>query len=170
MDDTTTNGFALPPQLSAYMQPPWSGVPGRKWTDGNWTDLAGTCTSWFLLEFSFHFLGIDSWKLIANVWDTPAYSSMYELIMQFSWRALVSVSVSSMIGGALFIAMARYRHNLQMYGFLILATFFIAVGGTFITVLGGKYFAAIILLCFLTQLFFGLGKSLYSAFRYERLT
>lgn len=158
IDEATTNAFNLPPQLGASIRPPTSGIQGKKWTDGNWTDLAGTSISWFLLDFSFYFLGINSWKLIAQVWDTPVYSSVYELIMQFSWRALVSVSVSSIIGGALFICMARYRHNLQIYGFLILAAFLIAVGATFVTILGGKYFAAVIVLYFFTQLFFDLGK------------
>jgi PHS family inorganic phosphate transporter-like MFS transporter len=92
------------------------------------------------------------------VWDTPTYTSVYQLIIQFSWRALVSVSVSSMIGGAIFIAMARYRHKLQMWGFLILAAFLVAVGATFVTLLGGRYFAAIIVLYFFTQLFFDFGK------------
>ena len=159
IDEAPTDAFNLPPQLGAYTRPPISGIKGRKFTDGNWTDLAGTCISWFLLDFSFYFLGINSWKLIAQVWDTPAYSSVYELIMQFSWRALVSVSASSIIGGALFIGLAQYRHNLQMYGFLILAAFYIVVGASFITILGGKYFAAIIVLYFFTQLFFDLGKS-----------
>lgn len=129
----------------------------QKWTDGNWTDLVGTSATWALLDFSFCFLGINSWKVIAKIWDTPPYT-IYQYIIQFSWRALISVSVSSMIGGALFIAMAKHRHNLQMFGFLILAVFLIAVGGTFVTLLGGRYFAAIIVLYFFTQLFFDFGK------------
>ncbi|KAH9210727.1 inorganic phosphate transporter 1-4 /Pi cotransporter [Leptodontidium sp. 2 PMI_412] len=131
----------------------------QKWTDGNWTDLVGTSATWALLDFSFYFLGINSWKVIAKIWDTPPYTSVYQYIIQFSWRALISVSVSSMIGGALFIAMAKHRHNLQMFGFLILAVFLIAVGGTFATLLGGRYFAAIIVLYFFTQLFFDFGPN-----------
>ncbi|KAH8769681.1 phosphate transporter [Hyaloscypha finlandica] len=131
----------------------------HRWTDGNWTDLFGTSASWFLLDFSFYFLGVNSWKIIAKVWDTPSYASVYEYIIQFSWRALVSVSVSSMIGGAIFIAMARYSYKLQMWGFLILAVFLVAVGATFVTLLGGRYFAATIVLYFFTQLFFDFGPN-----------
>jgi MFS transporter, PHS family, inorganic phosphate transporter len=152
-----SEGENISPQFG-HVEPNGSAAPGRHWTDGNWTDLAGTSLAWFLLDFSFYFLGINSWKVIANVWDTPAYTSVYQFVIQFSWRALVSVSVSSMIGGALFIAMAKYRYNLQTYGFLILAAFLIAVGATFVTLLGGRYFAAIIVLYFFTQLFFDLGK------------
>lgn len=136
--------------------------PRHRLTEGNWTDLAGASASWFLLDFSYYFLGVNSWKLIAKIWDTPVYYSVYQLIIQFSWRALVSVSVSSMIGGALFIVMARYRYNLQMYGFLVLAAFLMAVGATFVTILSGKYFAAIIVLYFFTQLFFDFGKRFLS--------
>lgn len=153
-----SEGENIPPQLDGHVEPNGSAAPERHWTDGNWTDLAGTSQAWFLLDFSYYFLGVNSWKAIANVWDTPAYTSVYQLVIQFSWRALVSVSVSSMIGGALFIAMAKYRHNLQTYGFLTLAAFLIAVGATFVTLLGGRYFAAIIVLYFFTQLFFDLGK------------
>jgi PHS family inorganic phosphate transporter-like MFS transporter len=152
-----TEELVIPPQLHGHRVSNGSEAP-KRWTDGNWTDLAGTSATWFLLDFSFYFLGVNSWKIIAQIWDTPEYTSVYQLIMQFSWRALVSVSVSSIIGGALFIAMARYRHNLQTYGFLILAAFLIAVGATSVTLLGGKYFAAIIVLYFFTQLFFDFGK------------
>ena len=153
-----TEELVNPPQLHNHKVSNGSEAPKRYWTDGNWTDLAGTSATWFLLDFSFYFLGVNSWKIIAQIWDTPDYTSVYQLIMQFSWRSLVSVSVSSIIGGALFIAMARYRYNLQTYGFLILAAFLIAVGATIVTLLGGKYFAAIIVLYFFTQLFFDFGK------------
>jgi MFS transporter, PHS family, inorganic phosphate transporter len=149
---------SMPPRLDGHEELSGSAAPGHRWTDGNWTDLVATSWAWFLLDFCFYFLGVNSWKVIAKVWDTPAYTSVYQLVIQFSWRGLVSVSVSSLIGGALFIVMAKYRHNLQTYGFLILAAFFIAVGATFVTLLGGRYFAAIIILYFLTQLFFDFGK------------
>ena len=149
-------------QTNCPDEAPLAALPRHRLTDGNWTDLAGTSASWFLLDFSYYFLGVNSWKLIAKIWDTPVYISVYQLIIQFSWRALVSVSISSMIGGALFIMMARYRHNLQMYGFLVLAAFLMAVGATFVTLLGGRYFAAIIVLYFFTQLFFDFGKQLLS--------
>jgi MFS transporter, PHS family, inorganic phosphate transporter len=153
-----SEGENIPPQSEGHVEPSGPAAPRRHWTDGNWTDLAGTSLTWLLLDFSFYFLGVNSWKVIAKVWDTPVYKSVYQLVIQFSWRALVSVSVSSMVGGALFIAMAKYRHKLQTYGFLILAAFLIAVGATFVTLLGGRYFAAIIVLYFFTQLFFDLGK------------
>jgi hypothetical protein len=34
--------------------------------DGNWTDLAGTASTWFLLDFGFYFLTVNSPKLISK--------------------------------------------------------------------------------------------------------
>lgn len=157
IDDHDTNNQTNSPDEALP-----AALPRHRLTDGNWTDLAGTSASWFLLDFSYYFLGVNSWKVIAKIWDTPVYISVYQLIIQFSWRALVSVSVSAMIGGALFIMMASYRHNLQMYGFLVLAAFLMAVGAAFVTLLGGRYFAAIIVLYFFNQLFFDFGEQLLS--------
>jgi PHS family inorganic phosphate transporter-like MFS transporter len=161
VDMTNIEGFNYPSDSDLNQDNNLNNVdqPPRSWTDGNWTDLAGTAFSWFLLDFSFYFLGVNSWKITAMVWNTPTYDSVYQFIIQLSWRTMISISLSSLIGGALFIAMARYRHNLQTYGFLILAAFFIALGATFVTILGGQYFAAIIVLYFFTQLFFDFGPN-----------
>lgn len=150
----------IPPQLHDHMGPSSSGAPKHYWTDGNWTDLAGTSLTWFLLDFAFYFFGVNSWKVIAQVWDTSAYMSVYQLVIQFSWRVLVTISASSLIGGALFIMMTKYRYNLQMFGFLVLAAFLVAVGTAFVTLSGGRYFAVIIVLYFLAQLFFNFGPNI----------
>jgi MFS transporter, PHS family, inorganic phosphate transporter len=147
------------PEQNVHADARGSAEPARRWTDGNWTDLAGTALSWFWLDFSFFFLGVNSWKIISNIWATPSYPSVYQLLVQYSWRALISVSISSIIGGAIFIKMAKYRHSIQTYGFLIEAAFLVAVGVTFVTLLSGRYFAATIVLYFFSQLFFDLGKN-----------
>jgi PHS family inorganic phosphate transporter-like MFS transporter len=127
--------------------------------DGNWTDLAGTALTWCLLDFSFYFLTVNSPKLVSRIWASPEYSAVYSMLIQYSWRALISTSIGAVLGGAIFIAMARFRYYIQIYGFLILAALFVAVGTTFITLLGGKYFAAIIVLYCLCNMFFDLGTS-----------
>jgi PHS family inorganic phosphate transporter-like MFS transporter len=147
------------PEQNVHADANGSAEPARRWTDGNWTDLAGTALSWFWLDFSFFFLGVNSFKIISNIWATPSYPSVYQLLIQYSWRALISVSISSIIGGAIFIKMAKHRHSIQTYGFLIEAAFLVAVGVTFVTLLSGRYFAAIIVLYFFSQLFFDLGKN-----------
>lgn len=145
-------------RVDGQAEPSMSAAPGHHWSDANWTDLAATSLSWFLLDLAFFFLGINSWKITAKIWDTPVYTSVYQLIIQFSWRALITVSVSSLIGGALFIAMAKYRYSLQVYGFLILAAFFVATGASFAALLGGRYFAVSLVLYFFTHIFFDFGK------------
>jgi PHS family inorganic phosphate transporter-like MFS transporter len=114
--------------------------------DGSWTDLAGTSWTWALLDFSFYMILVNSQKLISKIWATPEYVQIYDMLMQPSYRAIMSTSVGALIGGALFIATARYRWNIQFYGFLILAALFIVVRVCFITLLCGRYFAAIIVL------------------------
>ncbi|OCK85454.1 MFS general substrate transporter [Lepidopterella palustris CBS 459.81] len=128
-------------------------------TDGNWTDLAGTAITWCLLDFSFYFLTVNNPQVISKIWDTPAYTNVYPELMQYAWRALVSTCIGAMIGGAIFIAMAKFRHALQFYGFLILSALFVAVGVTFITLLDGRYFAAIIVLYCACNLFFDFGPN-----------
>jgi len=127
--------------------------------DGNWTDLAGTASTWFLLDFGFHFLTINSPKLISKVWETLSYSEVYPMLMQYSWRALISTSVGAVIGGAIFIKMARYRWNLQFYGFITLAGLFVIIGIVFIKLLNTRYFAAIIVLYCAANLFFDFGPN-----------
>lgn len=127
--------------------------------DGNWTDLAGTALTWFLLDFGFYFLTVNSPKLISKVWESLIYSEVYPMLMQYSWRAIISTSVGAIIGGAIFIKMARYRWNLQFYGFITLAGLFVIIGIVYIKLLNTRYFAAIIVLYCAANLFFDFGPN-----------
>ena len=127
--------------------------------DGNWTDLAGTASTWFLLDFGFYFLTVNSPKLISKVWETSSYSEVYPMLMQYSWRAIISTSVGAIIGGAIFIKMARHRWNLQFYGFITLAGLFVIIGIVYIKLLNTRYFAAIIVLYCAANLFFDFGPN-----------
>ena len=127
--------------------------------DGNWTDLAGTASTWFLLDFAFYFLTVNSPKLISKVWESSSYSEVYPMLMQYSWRAIISTSVGAIIGGAIFIKMARHRWNLQFYGFIALAGLFVIIGIVFIKLLNTRYFAAIIVLYCAANLFFDFGPN-----------
>jgi MFS transporter, PHS family, inorganic phosphate transporter len=127
--------------------------------EGSWTDLAGTSFTWFLLDFSFYFLTVNSPTLISKIWDSPGYTVLYRMLMDYSWRAMISTSTGALIGGAIFIAMAKYRWNLQLYGFLILGALFLVVGVCFMKLVGGRYFAAVIVLYTACNLFFDLGPN-----------
>jgi MFS transporter, PHS family, inorganic phosphate transporter len=126
-------------------------------TDNNWTDLAGTAAAWCVLDFSFYFLGVNSSNIIAKIWGTTETTSVYELLMQNGWRALITNSIGAMVGGAIMMAVVRWRWNVQMYGFLILGGLFFTVGFTYVYLLHTRFIGAIIVLYVLCQLFFNLG-------------
>jgi PHS family inorganic phosphate transporter-like MFS transporter len=137
----------------------WTGFYAYMITDGNWTDLAGTSLSWMTLDFAFYFLGVNSPKILSKIWAIGAPTPLYPALLQNSYRALIAVSVGSLLGGLLFIKMARFRYHLQVSGFWILAGLFIAFGVCFVTLLGTRYFAAVIVLYSICNLFFNFGPN-----------
>jgi PHS family inorganic phosphate transporter-like MFS transporter len=138
----------------------WSGFYNFMITEGNWTDLAGTSLSWMTLDFAFYFLGVNSQKILSRVWGVSNSSTpLYPVLLQSSYRAMIAVSVGASLGGLLFIKMARFRYHLQVVSFWILAGLFIAIGVCFVTLLGTRYFAAVIVLYAICNLFFNLGPN-----------
>jgi PHS family inorganic phosphate transporter-like MFS transporter len=128
------------------------------WMEGSWTDLAGTSLTWMLLDFSFYFLGLYDPTIISILWESPKSTVVYPMLMRYGWHALISNTIGAFIGAAIFIVMARYRYQLQLYGFLILAVLFVVVGVTFLTLSNSRYFAATIVFYGWVRLFFNLGK------------
>jgi PHS family inorganic phosphate transporter-like MFS transporter len=138
----------------------WLGFWKYMITDGNWTDLAGTSLSWMTLDFAFYFLGVNSPKILSRIWNsTDPKQHIYSLLLQNSYRAIIAVSTGAVIGGLLFIKMSRFRYQLQFYGFWILAALFVAVGVCFVVLLGTRYFAAVIVLYSICNLFFNFGPN-----------
>ncbi|KAI9764636.1 MAG: hypothetical protein M1840_008133 [Geoglossum simile] len=135
-----------------------------RWRDshweGSWTDLAGTSLTWMLLDFSFYFVGVYNPEFLSILWRSPKqHTPVYSMLMQYGWQALISNSIGALVGGAIFVAMARYRYNIQLYGFLILAVFFVVVGVSLLTLSSGPYFSAIIVFHGFCRLFFNLGPN-----------
>ena len=127
--------------------------------DGSWTDLAGLAFTWFLLDFGFCFLIVNSFKLMTRIWATDDPDIVYTVIFQYAWRIITSTSIGAVAGGAIFIAMARNRWKLQFYGFLVLVALFVISGVVFIKLIGGRYFATFIVLYRLCHLSFNLGPN-----------
>jgi PHS family inorganic phosphate transporter-like MFS transporter len=127
--------------------------------DGSWTDLAGLAFTWFLLDFGFYFLIVNSFKLMTRIWVTEDPDDVYKVIFQYAWRIITSTSIGAVAGGAIFIAMARNRWKLQLYGFLVLVVLFVISGVVFIKLIGGRYFATFIVLYCLCHLSFNLGPN-----------
>jgi PHS family inorganic phosphate transporter-like MFS transporter len=127
--------------------------------EGNWTDLAGTSLTWLFLDFAFYCLSVNNPKVLNKLWNTEGDHPVYSTLMESGYRAMIAVSLGGVIGGALFICMARYRWALQVYGFWMLAVVFIIVGICFVTLLGTRYFAAVIVLYSICSIFFNLGPN-----------
>lgn len=126
---------------------------------GNWTDLAGTSLSWMMIDFAFYCLSVNNPMILNKLWNEDAVLSVYDTLLQNAYRALIAVSTGTMVGGALFIIMNRHRWALQYYGFWILVGIFVIVGVCFVTLVGTRYFAAVIVLFSLGSLFFNLGPN-----------
>jgi PHS family inorganic phosphate transporter-like MFS transporter len=144
----------------------WAGFYQYMITEGNWTDLAGTSLAWMNLDFAFYFLGVNSPKILSKVWGSgtasdagPESTALYPVLIQNSYRAIIAVSIGSVLGGLLFIKMARFRYHLQVSGFWILGSLFIAIGVCFVVLLGTRYFAAVIVLYAICNLFFNFGPN-----------
>jgi PHS family inorganic phosphate transporter-like MFS transporter len=127
--------------------------------DGSWTDLAGLSSTWFLLDFGFYFLIVNSFKLMTKIWANADPDDVYTVIFQYAWRIIASTSIGAVAGGAIFIAMARNRWKLQFYGFLALVALLVVVGIVFIKLIGGRYFATFIVLYCFCHLAFNLGPN-----------
>jgi len=127
--------------------------------EGNWTDLAGTSLSWLVLDFAFYCLSVNNPKVLNKLWNTEGERPVYTKLLESGYRAMIAVSLGSVIGGALFIALSRYRWALQVYGFWMLAGVFIIVGICFVTLLGTRYFAAVIVLYSICSIFFNFGPN-----------
>jgi PHS family inorganic phosphate transporter-like MFS transporter len=129
-------------------------------TNGNWTDLAGTSLSWLLLDFAYYFLSVNNPTILNKLWNTQGIPlPTYQQLVQNGCRALIAVSAGSVVGGGIFIAMARFRWQLQYYGFMMLGAAFVVVGVCFVVLLNTRYFAAVIVLYALCSLFFDLGPN-----------
>jgi PHS family inorganic phosphate transporter-like MFS transporter len=136
----------------------WTGLWQFMIVEGNWTDLAGTSLAWLALDFAFYCLSVNNPNILNKLWRTEAAQPVYQALVQNAYRALIAVSIGSLVGGYLFIVMSRYRWALQYYGFLVLTGGFIVVGVCYMTLLNTRYFAAVIVLYSLCSLFFNLGE------------
>jgi hypothetical protein len=140
----------------------WKEFWASFWTfmavDGNWTDLAGTSLSWLTIDFVFYFFSVNSPRTLAKLWNTGPNDSVYGELLETGYRALIAVSSSSVLGGTVFLAMSRYRWHIQLYGFWVLAAVFAIVGVSYVTLIDTRYFAAVIVLYSVCNLFFYLGE------------
>jgi len=127
--------------------------------DGSWTDLAGLSSTWFLLDFGFYFLIVNSFKLMGKIFAKIDPDDVYTEIYQYAWRIITSTSIGAVAGGALFIFMARLRWKLQLYGFIILVALLVAAGVVFIKLIDGPFYVVFIVLYCFCHLVFNAGPN-----------
>lgn len=130
--------------------------------NGNWTDLFATSMNWMLLDFTFYLLGVNSSKLIPNIFNEPSVEGTFFKLSNNEWHTLVATSIGAVTGGAVAIKIMHHssRKKIQMWSFLALAILFVAVGILYVTLLGTKAAPVIVAVYVLCQLLFNIGKLL----------
>ncbi|KAE9977494.1 hypothetical protein EG327_007691 [Venturia inaequalis] len=138
----------------------WIGFHSFMIQEGNWTDLAGTSFAWMNLDFAFYFLGVNSPRVLSQIWNAVNEKGpLYYIFMEDGHRAMIAVSIGAILGGLLFIKLAGFRWHLQVSGFWILAALFVVVGVSYVLLLHTRYFAAVIVLYSICSLFFNFGPN-----------
>ena len=131
------------------------------WTKGNWTDLFATSLNWMLFDFTFYLLGVNSSRLIPNMFKEPNSLGPYPTLIHNEWHTLVATSVGAVAGGALAIKIVSKfsRKKIQMWCFLALAIFFVILGILYVTLVDTNGAAVIVAIYVICQFLFNVGQS-----------
>lgn len=131
------------------------------WTNGNWTDLFATSLNWMLFDFTFYLLGVNSSRLVPNMFNEPEEGAPYSKLIKNEWHILVATSIGAVLGGAVAIKIVSKfsRKKIQMWSFLGLATFFVVLGVLYVTLLGTNETAVIVVFYVICQFLFNVGES-----------
>lgn len=137
------------------------------WTRGNWTDLFATSFSWMLLDFTFYLLGVNSSRLVPNMFNEQLVQGPYSRLISNEWHTLVATSIGAVIGGIIAIKIMNNfsRKKIQMWCFLALAALFVVVGVLYILLLNTNGSAVIVAVYVLCQLLFNVGEFQPASFR-----
>lgn len=135
------------------------GSKGKRDT-GNWLDLLATSLNWWLLDFAFYLLNVNSAHIIPNMFATPDFQAPYAKMFTNEWHTLVATSVGAVLGGAIAVKMMNKfsRKKIQMWGFWVLGFLFLLLGILYITMLGRGGVAVIVTVYVLCQLVFNIGQ------------
>lgn len=131
----------------------------QKSAKGNWTDLLATSLNWALFDFSFFILGVNSSRLIPNMFRTSD-TSAYQRLFTNGWHTLVATCIGAVLGGAIAVKIMNNfsRKRIQTWSFLVLAFLFIVVGVLYVTLLNTDASAVIVAVYVICQLVFNIGK------------
>ena len=167
---STLNGDNRDRRSPLTFQEWWSGFKEYFIKEGNVVHLAGTMTTWGLLDISFYGLGMSSPVTIQKIFNdqktlkSPAdtASTVYSILMGNAWHPLIVVSFPALLGGLAMIYVIQHSRpvKVQRLFFVVLAVFFFIVGGLFQKLLdinqGHWGLVALYMFC---QFFFNLGPN-----------
>ena len=167
---STSNGDNRDRRTPLTFQEWWSGFKEYFIREGNVVHLAGTMTTWGLLDTSFYGLGMSSPVTIQKIFNdqktltSPAdtNSTVYSILMGNAWHPLIVVSLPALLGGLAMTYVIQHSRpvKVQRLFFVVLAVFFFIVGGLFQKLLdinqGHWGLVALYMFC---QFFFNLGPN-----------
>lgn len=135
------------------------GTKGKRNT-GNWQDLLAASLNWFLLDFAFYLLNVNSAHLVPDMFATPRQQPPFATMFTNEWHTLVATSIGAILGGAIAIKIMNNfsRKKIQMWGFWVLGLLFLLLGILYITILERGGVAAIVTIYVLCQLVFNMGQ------------
>lgn len=135
------------------------GTKGKR-DAGNWQDLLATSLNWFLLDFAFYLLNVNSAHLVPDMFATPRLQAPYATMFTNEWHTLIATSIGAVLGGVIAIKIMNNfsRKKIQMWGFWVLGFLFLLLGILYVTMLGPNGVAAIVTVYVLCQLVFNIGQ------------
>jgi len=155
--------------------------------ESNWRSLAGASLCWFLLDFSFYGLGMGNQRTIAKLfatweghepiptppsWNTnPTFkldptslkstATIYDTLRNAPIQGMEIVSIASILGSALFIAVVNYipRRQWLVWSSISQAVLLIITGGAFYAVFHTANNAVTVVLIAICHFLFNFGAN-----------
>ena len=132
---------------------------------GNWQALGATSLCWFLLDFTFYGLGMNSPSIVSLIWDD--IPERLETIRNTQYRppigtrCITLVASGGLLGGVIMVMLAKYwpPKKIQIWGFVALILLFTSIGSVMRMWLHDGFLAGILILYLFAQLFFNLGPN-----------
>lgn len=149
------------------------------WVEGNWRYLVATSMCWFLLDFAFYGLGINSPIKLAAIWASAQSSTttpsedwqnpyvvngkqIYNVLFENAKQYIITISTGSILGSvALILLIDKIPRIKWLIGsFIILALFFMITAATLSTVEFTPTHSLTIVFYTICQFFFNFGTCL----------
>ena len=171
-----TDGSSLPSRKFKFSE-----LRSYLFQEGAINQLAGVSLCWFLLDISYHGLGLNSPRIISQLWKSledlppaklkdwmtdrvdPQNATIFQVLQRDSARNMIPISTGMVLGSFAIIALINYvpRARFMALIFVILALVFLVPGCTLLAarVYEAEHHTLNILMYALIQLLFNLGPN-----------